>query len=342
VGILTVGVIVVLDLIVTAKGGAHGQNLSALGPGHTLKGGFQGIFYGLIFGVLSYIGFETSAVLGEETRNPRKAIPLSIIIAVVFAIVFYVWTTYVLAIGVGVDQAGSEAWAGDPTILANTAARYSGHFLSVLISIAAILSAFVVCLACATAAARTMFAMGREGTLPQWFGRTHASFKTPANATIAIGVLATIVAAVVGFGWDYGAGPFTVFGLLAGIGGLAVTIVYVILCVAGFVWFRKTERAFNPILHGAIPLIGAVIFALGVYGSIYAGSFPPMPYKIIPYVNLLWIIAGVLFLMWLKQNRPQEVARIGSILGEEGGAEAAVLDESGASAHLAGGTPPAT
>jgi hypothetical protein len=66
-----------------------------------------------------------------------------------------------------------------------------------------------------------------------------------------------------------------------------------------------------------------------------------MPYKIIPYVNLLWIIAGVVFLLWLKQNRPQEVARIGSILGEEGGVEAGVLD-AGASAPLAGGTPPAT
>jgi amino acid transporter len=328
VGVVTVGVIVILDLIVTVKGGAHGNDLSALGPGHTLKGGYQGIFYGLIFGVLSYIGFETSAVLGEETRNPRKAIPLSIVIAVVFAIIFYVWTTYVIAIGVGVGQAGSEKWAGDFTVLATTATTYSGHFLAVLIEIAAILSAFVVCLACATAAARTMFAMGREGTLPQWFGRTHRRFKTPTNATAFIAALATVVAALVGFGWRYGAGPLTVFGLLAGIGGLAVTIVYVILCVAGFAWFRKVERAFNPLLHGAVPLVGALIFALGVYGSVYAGSFPPMPYKIIPYVNLGWIVAGVLFLMWLRANRPNEVARIGSILGEEGGEEAAVLDES--------------
>ena len=339
VGVVTVGVIVVLDLIVTAKGGAHGQSLGALGPGHTLKGGFQGIFYGLIFGVLSYIGFETSAVLGEETRNPRKAIPLSVVIAVIFAIVFYVWTTYVIAIGVGVDKAGSAKWAGDPVVLADTATRYSGHLLSVLISIAAILSAFVVCLACATAAARTMFAMGREGTLPQWFGRTHHQFKTPVNATVSIAVLATIVAALVGFGWSYGGGPFTVFGLLAGIGGLAVTVVYVILCVAGFAYFRKVERRFNPVLHGLVPLAGAVIFGLGVYGSVYSGAFPPMPYKIIPYVNAGWIVAGLLFLAWLRSNRPGDVARIGSILGEEGGEDAALLDESAASARLAGGAP---
>jgi amino acid transporter len=328
VGAATVAVIVILDLIVTFKGGANGHDLSALGPGHTLRGGFQGVFYGLIFGVLSYIGFETSAVLGEETKNPRKAIPQSVIIAVVFAIVFYVWTTYVIAIGVGVNDAGSALWGGDPTILADTATRYSGHFLSVLISIAAILSAFVVCLACATAAARTMFAMGREGTLPAWFGKTHLRYKTPANATIFIAVLATIVAAVVGFAWSYGGGPFTVFGLLAGIGGLAVTIVYVILCLAGFVWFRKTQTAYNPLVHGAVPLVGAVIFAAGVYGSIYAGSFPPMPFKIIPYVNVGWILAGLLFLGWLKSNRPNDVARIGSILGEEGGEDAAVLGRS--------------
>jgi amino acid transporter len=333
VGAATVLVIVILDLIVTAKGGLHGQDLSALGPGHTLKGGFQGIGYGLIFGVLSYIGFETSAVLGEETRNPRKAIPASILIAVIFAIVFYVWTTYVIAIGVGVSNAGGANWAGDPTVLADTAAKFSGHFLSVLISIAAILSAFVVCLACATAAARTMFAMGREGSLPAWFGRTHRTYKTPVNATLSIAGLATIVAILVGFGWSYaqpgneGAGPFTVFGLLAGIGGLAVTIVYVVLCGAGMAWFRKSQSNYNFVLHGLVPLVGLVIFAFGVYGSVYAGAFPPMPYRIIPYVNLGWIVLGLGVIAYLRSRHPERVAQIGSILGEEGGEEAAVLDQ---------------
>jgi len=326
VGAVTVGVIVILDLIVSFKGGAHGQDLSALGPSHTLKGGFQGIGFGLIFGVLSYIGFETSAVLGEETRNPRKAIPASILIAVIFAIVFYVWTTYVIAIGVGVSKAGSAKWASDPTVLADTATRYSGHFLSVLISIAAILSAFVVCLACATAAARTMFAMGREGTLPAWFGKTHRTYKTPVNATLAIAGLATIVAIVVGFFWDYGSGPFTVFGLLASIGGLAVTVVYIVLCAAGIAWFRKNSERYNVVSHLLVPLVGVIIFGFGVYGSIYPGATLHLPYAIIPWVVLGWIVAGIVVLMYLHGNHPDRVAKIGSMLGEEGGEAAAALD----------------
>lgn len=48
------------------------------------------IGYGMIFGFTSFIGFEAAAVLGEETREPRRAIPKAILGAVIFAGVFYI------------------------------------------------------------------------------------------------------------------------------------------------------------------------------------------------------------------------------------------------------------
>ena len=60
-------------------------------------------------------------------------------------------------------------------------------------------AAFIVCVACATAAARTLFAMGREGVLPAAFGRTHPRFKTPVNATLAVTVLAIVMALLMGY-----------------------------------------------------------------------------------------------------------------------------------------------
>jgi amino acid transporter len=329
VGVTTVAVIVVLDAIISARGGLHGNTLAPFTFSHTLKGGFSGVFYGIIFGVLSFIGFETAAVLGEETRNPRKAIPISVVVAVLFAIVFYVWTTYSIAIGVGVNAKGSAAWASNPTVLATMASTYSGHVLSILISIAAILSAFVVCLACATAAARTMFAMGREGSLPAWFGQTHRRYKTPHHAVFAVAAIATVAAVLVGFFWDYGLGPYTNYYLFAAIGGVAITIVYVLLCAAGVAWFRKVEPRYNLLLHLVVPIIGLIIFALGVYGSIYSGAVPPWPYRIIPYANLLFVISGVAVLWYLKRNHPDRVAKIGSMLGEEGGEVAAALERGG-------------
>ena len=104
VAIVTVTVIVIVDLVTTAKGGVDGQALSAFSFGHTLSGGFNGVFYGIILGVTSYIGFETAADFGEETANPRRNIPIAIIAATGFVVVFYLWTTYAMAIGFGVNN----------------------------------------------------------------------------------------------------------------------------------------------------------------------------------------------------------------------------------------------
>ncbi|HUY56349.1 MAG TPA: APC family permease [Candidatus Micrarchaeaceae archaeon] len=333
VGMITVAVIVILDIILTAKGGKFGQSLQPFTFGHTLQGGFSGIFYGLIFGVTSFIGFETAAVLGEETRNPRRAIPISVLVAVVFAIVFYVWTTYNIAIGVGVNTAGSTAWATNPAILATLAKTYVGTPMMIIVDLAAIGSAFIVCLACATAATRTLFAMGREGVLPQWLGRTHPVTRTPTNAILVLAGAATVSAFVSGILWNLG--PANNYFFYASVGTIAVCLVYVVLCVGGSVYFRRISQRYNLLVHGAIPVIGIVVFGLAVYGSVYSGAIPPAPYTYVPYVNLGWLVLGIVFVIYLSRTAPEKVGQIGSILGEEGGETAAILDQP--SAAPAGG-----
>src|SRR5262252_1833619 len=118
VGIVTVAVILVVDLVTTAKGGIHGQALSAFTFQHTNSGGFDGVFYGIIFGVTSYIGFETAADFGEETANPRRYIPIAVIVATLFAIILYLWTTYSITIGFGVNNGAKMAT--DPVLLKTT------------------------------------------------------------------------------------------------------------------------------------------------------------------------------------------------------------------------------
>jgi hypothetical protein len=183
VGIVTIAVILVVDLVTTAKGGINGQALSAFTFQHTNSGGFNGVFYGIIFGVTSYIGFETAADFGEETANPRRNIPIAVIVATLFAIVLYLWTTYSITIGFGVNN--GKAMGSDPVALKTTATTYVGSFTGTLVEIGGMLAAFIVCVACATAAARTLFAMGREGVLPAALGRTHPTQRRRTSATAA-------------------------------------------------------------------------------------------------------------------------------------------------------------
>jgi len=326
VGVLTVLVLLVVCVVVTAKGGLHGQSAAPFTFGKTASGGFNGVFYGLILGITSYIGFETAADFGEETANPRKAVPIAIIASVTFAIVLYVWTTYATTIGYGVDELAKDPTPWVNNGVAGVATQYIGTFMGKLVEIGALLSAFIVCVACATASARTLFAMGREGVIPTWFSRTHPRFKTPVNATVVVAIAATVVAVIVGYGFpnaDLGQ-PFTVYALMATIGSLAVILVYIALCVGAVPYFRSHAR-FNPLIHGLIPVIGAILFAAAWYGSVY--PVPPAPIRAAPYVVLVWLLAGFGMLGYLNSKRPEAIERIGSILGEEGGVLVEALDE---------------
>ena len=326
VGALTVAVIVIVDLVTTAKGGSHGQDLSAFSFGHSLQGGFNGVFYGIILGVTSYIGFETAADFGEETANPRRNIPIAIIAATTFVVIFYLWTTYAMAIGFGVNNGAK--WGADPFALKTIATTFVGSWLGTLVEIGGLLSAFIVCVACATAASRTLFAMGREGVLPAAFGRTHPRFRTPANATITVAAVATVMALIMGYPLadsTFGA-PFSNYYFWAITGTLAIIVVYIMICIGGIVFFHRTRgtRRWNPLVHVGVPVLGAVVFAAALYGSVH--PTPPGILKWTPYVALVWLAAGIGALLWLRSSRPDAVAQIGSILGEEGGADAEVLD----------------
>jgi amino acid transporter len=326
IGIITVVLIVIVALVTIGKGGAHGQAASAFTFQHTLKGGFTGVFYGIIFGVTSYIGFETAADFGEETANPRRNIPIAVIAATGFVVVLYLVTTYAMAIGYGVKN--GAAWAADPTALKTIATTFIGHWFGILIEIGGMCAAFVVCVACATAATRTLFAMGREGVLPRTLARTHPRFKTPVNATITVAVLGTGMALLIGYPLSdstFGQ-PFSNYYFWATLGTLAIIVVYAMLCLGGIAFFAKTRdtRRWNPFAHVLVPLIGAVVFGAALYGSIH--PTPPGILKWTPYVGLIWLVIGVVVVLWLRARRPDAVARIGSILGEEGGKDAALLD----------------
>ncbi len=320
VGVVTVALIVIVAVVAVAKGGASGNSLAPFTFSHTTSGGFNGVFYGIILGVTSYIGFETAADFGEETANPRRSIPIAILAATLFAIVLYVLTTYALTIGFGIDSGGLGA---DPFALKTVAEKFVGGPSGVLIEIGGMLSAFIVCVGCATAGTRTLFAMGREGVLPAWLGKTHPTFQTPANATLMVAVISTLAAALVGFtvGDAFGAATTTVYYFYATLGTLAVILVYIGLCIGGMVYFRRNEH-FNPALHIGVPLIGVVIFAAALYGSVH--PTPLYPLNLTPFITIGWFVLGVVAIVMLRARNPEAVERIGSILGEEGGEDAAL------------------
>ena len=64
----------------------------------------------MVFGFLSFAGFEAAATLGEEARNPRRDIPRAILGTAIFGGIYFVFVTAVEVMGFGTDDAGVAAF----------------------------------------------------------------------------------------------------------------------------------------------------------------------------------------------------------------------------------------
>ena len=117
-------VIVVLCAIVLIKGGAHGLTLAPLNPANSPTG-ISGIALGMVFAILSFVGFEAATTLGEEVRRPRRNVPRAMFFALLFVGLIYVFATYSEMVGFGVDGVHKLIADVAPfTTLANTYAPW--------------------------------------------------------------------------------------------------------------------------------------------------------------------------------------------------------------------------
>jgi amino acid transporter len=313
-GAAGVAAILLLAIVILAKGGDSGVTIQPLNPARLPS--THGLFLAVVFAFTGFIGFEAAAVLGEEAAEPRRAIPRAILTAAVLAVVWYVFITWTMSVGFGV--ANSAKWAQDVAPLDTLANRYSGTWLSVLVDVAVITSAFIASLAGLHLTARTFFAMGREGGLPRIFAWTHPRFRSP-WVGIALSLLITfLLGLVLGRHWSKPApAPFTYIQFMALTATLAILAVYILVAFSGMVSFWRTRGqnvAYSIVFDIVLPLGAIAICGYTIYKSVH--PLPPSPMKYGPWVALIWLALGVLVVAWLAVTRPERVRAFGSILGE--------------------------
>ena len=188
--------------------------------------GVSSVFLGVVFGFLSFAGFEAAATLGEETQNPRRDIPRAIVGTALFGGVFFVAVTAVEMMAFGADEQGVAAFTASQALMGDVAAHYVTPWLSWLIVIGAVFSAAACCLASIVGASRLMFALSRDGMGPPALAAVHVSRNVPHVAATA-GVVA--VALIQAVGWAVlGARPFDLFTISATAGTLILLVAYVL------------------------------------------------------------------------------------------------------------------
>jgi amino acid transporter len=306
--IAEIGILTVFDLGVLAHRGGDALPGVAFGPSTVFTGA---VGLALMFGFTSFLGFESAALYGEETRDPARSIPRAIYISVLLIGGFYVLTSWLVVGGIGPDQVDETARRELGLLLFTLDTRYVAGWMSDVMAVFLCTSVFAAMLAMHNAAARYMFALGRDGLLPARIGRLHPRSGAPSAASA---VQTVITVGIVGAFGIAGLDPYLNLGAsMVGLGTLGVVALQAVAAVAIVVFFRRRgdrrwwRTAVAPGL-GAAGLFAATVLVVDKFDTLTSTSNAAV--NLLPWVLVLAAAVGVGTALWLRSARPDRYAAL--------------------------------
>jgi APA family basic amino acid/polyamine antiporter len=221
-------------------------------------GGILGILgaAGVVF--FAFIGFDAVSTAAQETRNPKRDMPIGILGSLVVCTVLYVLFSYVLS---GVATVEDFRTAGREASVAFAITKYMAGYewLSRLVTVAILAGFSSVILVMLLGQSRVFYAMSQDGLVPQAFSDVHPVYKTPWKSNAIFFVFTALFAAFI---------PGDIVGEMTSIGTL---FAFILVCIGVWIIRRRRpdlERGFRvpalPLVSSAgVVVCGAMIYGLG-------------------------------------------------------------------------------
>jgi amino acid transporter len=276
VGAKVLGTLMVLEVLALLIAGiailinnAGSMNfVASFSPENIFAGGFVGgAGIALAFALASFIGFEATAIYGEESIDPKRTVPRATywavgLITTVFAIVSFAMVTG-LGSATVVDRVAeiSEGGANPAAVLFFLVNENVGPWLVTVMEWLVVSSLFAGLLAFQNANARYVFALGRAGVLPSSLGKTNAS-GAPIGGVIVTSVLAAVVILLFVI---QGLDPIlNLFFWMSAITAIAIMVVEILVSIAVIRYFMQNPgtHIFKAVIA---PALSALLLSVGLY-----------------------------------------------------------------------------
>jgi amino acid transporter len=306
--LVSVAVVLVYFVSVIAKLGGDNDLGKAFSP--TPSEGFSGILFGVLYGVLIFVGFETAANLAEETADPKRSIPRAVLGAVVLVSIFYVIAAYTEVAGFGFNMKviTSPAVSGAPLFaLGAPGGRFGSNLIEKLLVVVVLLDILAVYVGASVASTRGTFAMARDRRLPAPLAAVAERFGTPVGAIVTLLVVQglLILAAEANdtvlslLGLPH---YFSIFIWCATFGGFALLVVYLLMAVGAL---RGLADLPNKGALWVSALLGIAITGGGIFGSFYKVTSPTL---LAPWSAVIWGAIGLAYMAVVKGRAPASKA----------------------------------
>ena len=310
-GLIEIVIMVALAFTGLASPGPGGFSFGPLNPGNFGLAG--NLFLGVVFSIFAFSGWESTGPLAEESKNPKRNVPIGLVGSVVILTIYFVFVTWGYLVGIGVSKVGSIPTASAFPVATMAQRVWGGAW--VLLLFALLNSAIALSIACFNGGTRTWYAMGRSGVLPKMVGKVNPTRKTPVNA-ISLQVGVQVLAFVCVLIW----GAEDVFFSWANAITIGLVLMYV-LCNIGVVRYYLTEGRgqFNTLLHIVVPVDASAAGIVVVWKSYFSPftSTGPVFWGLMTFIVVL--VLTVVILIYLRVTGREDWMRRAQLVFEQSG-----------------------
>ena len=266
--------LVTLSVAILGNGGPEGWKLSAsFSPQAIMAGGLTGSAgIALAFAFASFIGFEATAIYGEESKDPKTAVPRATYLSVCVITLLFGMTSFAVVTGFGASKVVDQALAlstvdkvplADPAaVLFALATQYVGGWMAKAMSVLVMSSLFAGLLAFQNSASRYFFALSRAGVLPAALSRVNGQ-GAPRNAALLTSVVAGLV--ILTFAVAHLDPVLNMFFWFSGVAVVAIVFMEILVCMAVVAFFGREPGTEGVFVSKVAPLLAALGLVLGEY-----------------------------------------------------------------------------
>lgn len=301
-------VLLVFDAIAAGRHGGDAFPTVSWTGGQVFSGSL-GI--ALMFAFVSFVGFESAALYGEETHSPERSIPRATYIAVTAIGLFYILTSWIVVGAAGGDRAPELAHEELGNLVFTLIQRDAGTGLYDMAAVLLCTSLLASLLALHNAASRYLFALGRERVLPHQLGRYHPQHLSPHVGSLTVTAVATLTTLCFAVS---GADPYTAYAAgTIGLGTLGVIALQAAaaLAVIVFFWRRQDRDLWRGFVAPAIGFAGlAAGFVLAVINYATLTGSVSTVVNTVPVTLMVAAAAGVVVALRLRRHKPAVYAAI--------------------------------
>ncbi|MEO6956404.1 MAG: APC family permease [Antricoccus sp.] len=242
------------------------------------------LFLGIVFGLLSFAGFEAAATLGEEAHNPRRDIPRAILGTAIFGGIYFTVITAIEMMVFSTGTQGVDGFTKSPALMGYIGQTYIGSWVADIVTLGAAISAFGCALACVVGAARLIFAITRDLSPNSPLAQTNRIGSPAAASGLVAGVIGIIGVIMLVLSHD----QFNSFAWSGTIGTLILIVAYVLATIGCIKLVFIDRKMTVPSWQIVIPILTLIVLGYTLYRNVI--PWPEGAAQWLPIVAFGWLI----------------------------------------------------